>query len=198
LQRLKNLNKIPNGFIDVGAHFGETNELMHRIFPDKRVVSFEANPNCEQILKQQGIEYIIGLLGNRTTEKVPFFLNPDDRSSTGCSIYREKTHHFQNAETIDIPMYRLDEIIPATAQLDFLKMDVQGAEIDVLNGSTGILPMIKWVYLEVSFVSYNDGAPLFDDVYRWLSARKYRLIDICDSAYLDNQLIQTNMLFEKA
>ena len=46
-------------FIDVGAHFGETNYTIRSIYPNKRIVSFEANPACEHILKQQNIEYII-------------------------------------------------------------------------------------------------------------------------------------------
>lgn len=197
LLRMRSRNSIPNGFIDVGAHFGETHETIKNIFPDKRVVSFEANPNCEQILKNRNIEHLICLLGKETKEKIPFYINPDDVTSTGCSIYKEDTKFFKNAYTIDVPMYRLDEVVPPEANLDFLKMDVQGAEIDVLEGSTKLLSSLKWIYLEVSFVKCNEGAPLFDDVYMYLRKLGYRIIDECDSTYIDNKLLQTNFLFEK-
>jgi FkbM family methyltransferase len=168
------------------------------MFPDKRVFSFEANPNCEKILSEQGIEYLICLLGNENKEGVKFYINPDDVTSTGSSIYKEKTIYFENSYTIDVPMYRLDDVVPVDANLNFLKMDVQGAELDVLSGATKLIPYIKWIYLEVSFVSLNAGAPLFDDVYMNLRNFGYRIIDECDSTYVDNKLVQNNYLFERA
>ena len=197
LDRMIKRGSIPSGFIDVGAHFGETNQIIKSMFSDKRIFSFEANPNCEKILHDQGIEYLICLLGNENKEGVKFYINPDDVTSTGSSIYKEKTKYFENAYTIDVPMYRLDEIVPIEANLNFLKMDVQGAELDVLSGATKLIPHIKWIYLEVSFVSLNVGAPLFDDVYMNLRNLGYRIVDECDSTYVDNKLVQNNYLFEK-
>ncbi len=197
LMRMKFRGINPKGFIDAGAHFGETNLLISAIFPDTRVVSFEANPNCQPLLEQQGIEYIIGLLGNETKENVPFYLNPNDVTSTGCSIYKEQSVHFKDAVKVDLNMYRLDDVIPIEANMEFLKMDVQGAEIDVLKGASKILEKIKWIYLEVSFVKCNEGAPLFDDVFIYLKSIGYRVSDICDPTYIDQKLIQTNFLFEK-
>jgi FkbM family methyltransferase len=197
LKRLNNRGITPAGFIDAGAHFGETNQLIRSIYPDTRVISFEANPSCEHILKQSGIEYVICLLGKENLESVPFYINPNDITSTGCSIYKEESVHFKDAGVINLPMYKLDDIIPPEVKMDFLKMDVQGAEIDILEGAQKLLPNIKWVYLEVSFVKCNDGAPLFDTVFKYLSDRNYRISDLCDPTWLDNKLIQCNFLFEK-
>jgi FkbM family methyltransferase len=197
LQRMRARGENPTGFIDAGAHFGETNELIRSVYPDARVVSFEANPHCEQILKEKGIEYFICLLGKERVEGVPFFVNPNDVTSTGCSIYKEESIHFKNAEAISLDMYRLDEIIPLEAKMNFLKMDVQGAEIDILEGAHKLLPSIKWIYLEVSFVKCNDGAPLFDTIFRYLTDRNYRISDLCDPTWVDNRLLQCNFLFEQ-
>jgi len=196
LQRLKLRNIEPTGFIDVGAHFGETNHIIRSIYPDKRIVSFEANPECEHILKQQNIEYIICLLGKENKD-VSFYINPDNRTSTGCSIYKEESHFFQNAEKMQLQMYRLDEIVPVYAKLDFLKMDVQGAEIDVLMGATKLLHTIKYIFLEVSFVKCNKDAPLFDEVFMYLYKQGYKIIDVCEPTYIENVLVQTNFLFAK-
>ena len=196
LQRLKLRNIEPTGFIDVGAHFGETNYTIRSIYPNKRIVSFEANPACEHILKQQNIEYIIGLLG-KENKTVSFYINPNDRTSTGCSIYKEESHFFQNAEKLELQMYRLDEIVPVDAKLNFLKMDVQGAEIDVLMGATKLLHTIQYIFLEVSFVKCNKDAPLFDEVYMYLYKQGYKIIDVCEPTYIDNVLVQTNFLFAR-
>jgi FkbM family methyltransferase len=198
LLRRRNRGITPSGFIDVGAHFGETRHVIHAVYPDKRVVSFEANPHCEPMLKQAGAESLICLLGDKTVDKVQFYLNPNDITSTGSSIYKEKSHFFENAAMVELPMYRLDEVVPAEAKLDFLKMDVQGAELKVLDGATKLLPTIKWIYLEVSFVSLNEGSPLFDHVFDHLRRLGYRISDIADPTWIDNELVQCNFLFEKA
>lgn len=197
LQRMINRGNIPNGFIDVGAHFGETSVTLRNMFPNKRVVSFEANPHCEQMLKQAGAEYLICLLGKENIEAVPFFINPSDVTSTGCSMFKENTDYFANALKVDLPMYRLDNVIPVEAKLDFLKLDVQGAEIEVLEGATAILDSIRWIYLEASFTNYNEGAPLFDEVYRYVTSKGYRMVDIVDPTWVNNKLIQSNFLFER-
>ena len=197
LIRMRDRGLTPNGFIDAGAHFGETANVIHRVFPDKRVVSFEANPECEDMLKSANIEYIICLLGDKTVENVPFFVNPDDPTSTGNSIYQEKSKFFEAGAFTGLPMYRLDEIVPVEAKLDFLKMDVQGAEINILRGATKLLPTIKWIYLEVSFVSLNKDSPLFGEVFDYLRENGYRIADLCDPTWIENELVQCNFLFER-
>ena len=197
LLRLRNRGITPTGFIDAGAHFGETNETIRSVFPSSRVVSFEANPYCEPELKRRGIEHYICLLGDRTQGGVKFYLDPNNAVSNGCSIFKEKSVFFENPYIIELPMYRLDEIVSPDAGMEFLKMDVQGAEISVLEGATKLLPSIRWVYLEVSFISYNDGAPLFEEVFDYLRGKGYRIADIVDPTWVDNQLIQYNFLFER-
>jgi FkbM family methyltransferase len=196
LERLKSRGIKPKGFIDAGAHLGESNNMIKAVFPESRVVSFEANQNCEFALKQQGMEYFICLLGDKSIEEVPFFINQKDPVSTGCSIYKEESEFF-DGQTVNLPMYRLDNIIPSDAGFDFLKMDVQGAEIDILNGATDLLPSLKYIYLEVSFISYNRGAPLFDTIFTYLTSRGYRISDICDPMWVGGKLLQCNFLFEK-
>lgn len=197
LERMINRGDIPNGFIDVGAHFGETAAIIKNMFPSKRVFSFEANPACEEILRQNASEYIICLLGKENLDAVPFFINPDDVTSTGCSIFKENTAYFTDATKVDLPMYRLDSIIPPEAHLDFLKLDVQGAEIEVMEGASGIMHSIRWIYLEASFTNYNENAPLFNDVYKYITSKGYTMIDIVDPTWVNNQLIQSNFLFER-
>lgn len=197
LNRLKARNIYPSGFLDIGAHFGETNQIIRAIYPGKRVISFEANPYCENELKARGAEHLICLLGKETKESAKLFLNPENLTSTGVSMYKEKSVFFEKATTIDVPIYRLDDIVPIEAELNFMKIDVQGAEIDVLEGSSKLIPTIKWIFLEVSFVNLNEGAPLFDEVYMYLRKLGYRITDECEPTYVDDRLVQTNYLFER-
>lgn len=197
LLRLKTRGIVPTGFIDVGAHFGETVMEIRSVFPGVRIVSFEANPHCEPMLQQVGADYLIGLLGSKDDPSVDFFLNSNDLTSTGCSVFKETTDHFKSPTVIQLPMYRLDSVIPVEAKLNFLKMDVQGAELMVLDGATKLLPHINWIYLEVSFKECNEGAPLANTVFNYLYERKYRIADVVDPTWVNGELLQCNFLFEK-
>jgi len=53
---------------------------------------------------------------------------------------------------------------------DLIKMDVQGAELDVLKGAVGVLATTNHVILELQVVEYNTGAPLSDIVIDYMSS----------------------------
>jgi FkbM family methyltransferase len=62
---------------------------------------------------------------------------------------------------------RLDDI-PETAGLDYLKMDIQGAEFMVLQHATDRLRQAVVVHSEVEFLPMYVGQPLFSDVDQFL------------------------------
>ena len=63
----------------------------------------------------------------------------------------------------EIETYRLDDI-PETAGADFLKLDVQGAELLVLKGAAKRLGDILVVHTEVEFLPLYKEQPLFGDI----------------------------------
>jgi FkbM family methyltransferase len=197
LSRLKARGLVPTGFIDAGAHFGETIDMIRAVYPDANILSFEANPKCEEAIRAKRVNYAICLLGSESGDVKSFYVDHNDPTSTGCSIYREKSKHFENADVINLDTYRLDDIMENYPNYNFLKMDVQGAELDIMKGADNVLSKARWVYAEVSFVSFNEGAPLFDDINDYLRSKGYSIVDLCDPTYVDNKLLQGNFLWEK-
>ncbi len=77
---------------------------------------------------------------------------------------------FQNLENLtrvvkkgSIQTHRLDDL-PEAAGADFLKLDVQGAEVDVMKGAENVLADAVVVHTEVEFVPMYKGQPLFAEV----------------------------------
>lgn len=66
-------------------------------------------------------------------------------------------------ETHRVRTIRLDDVAEAE-DTDYLKIDVQGAELDVLNGGPRTLDAAVVVHIEVDFVPLYAGQALFGDV----------------------------------
>ena len=62
-----------------------------------------------------------------------------------------------------LPTYRLDDL-PQVREVDYLKLDVQGAECDVIDGGAEALSYTLVVHTEVEFVPLYIGQPLFAEV----------------------------------
>jgi hypothetical protein len=67
---------------------------------------------------------------------------------------------------------RLDDV-PEIERIDFLKMDVQGAELDVIRGAERLLDSTSVIQLEVEFVPMYKDQPLFGDLDRELRNRGF-------------------------
>jgi protein O-GlcNAc transferase len=82
--------------------------------------------------------------------------------------------HVSSVET-----HPLDEVV-GTKEIDFLKIDVPGGELDVLKGAARLLPTALVVELEVEFLPMYQGAPLFGEVDAHMRAAGFQLHTFLD------------------
>jgi FkbM family methyltransferase len=83
--------------------------------------------------------------------------------------------------TVEIETTTLDDFCQAEEidEIDFLQVDVQGAELQVLEGSSWILEhSILAVQVEVEFSSLYLNQPLFSDVDTFLRKQSFTLFDL--------------------
>lgn len=182
---------------DVGAYAGEWTQMALPIFPSARFVLIEAQKEKEALLlrvAQQApgrIVHHLCLVGSEEKEAVPFYL-----AETGSSVYRETTS-FKPFSVVDLPMRTLDRLLASEKGSIFLKLDVQGAELDVLAGAKQILKRTDAILLEASLLEYNEGAPQFTDVVGELARWGYRAFDILDVRRIGPILAQIDIVFVK-
>jgi FkbM family methyltransferase len=77
--------------------------------------------------------------------------------------FKELANIFDVVETSEVDTVRLDDVAEL-GDIDFLKIDVQGAELDVLNGARRVLQDVVLVQAEAMFVPMYEGQPLFGDI----------------------------------
>ena len=81
-------------------------------------------------------------------------------------------------EVLSVDTLSLDEVI-STKKLpvcDFLSIDVQGGELDVLKGSENSLQDASGVLLEVEFSEMYKGQPLFGEIDKFLTIQGFKFI----------------------
>jgi len=196
---LKNRGISPLTAIDIGANVGEWYKDFKQIFPHANVLSVEANPQFEAELKSVNPNSLIALMGRENNDfGVEFYINPDTSNDVGASIYRETTTWGDRATSVMMPMVTLDSL---EQRFDWIKVDVQGAELDVLMGGGRTLQYAMVVELELSTMRYNQGAPLAGEVISWMWESGFELFDLTEHMYVvengDNipKLAQLNVLF---
>ena len=77
--------------------------------------------------------------------------------------FKELANLFDIVGTEEIDTVRLDDVAEL-GDIDFLKIDVQGAELDVLRGAARVLRDAVIVLTEAEFVPMYEGQPLFGDI----------------------------------
>jgi FkbM family methyltransferase len=180
LTRLKMEGFQPSVIYDIGACVLHWTNEAQRIWNTAEYVLFEAMDSCEFLYQERGLTYHMGLLSNESGKEVNFFQN--DFHPGGNSYYRENEEvnpeaplYFNDSHIKKLTSFTLDEVcklrgFPAP---DLIKMDVQGAELDVLKGAAKTLRSARHVILELQVVEYNKGAPLRDQVIAYMDQQGF-------------------------
>ncbi len=169
----------PSAIIEVGAFEGDWSRMARQVYPDAPIYMFDANPEKEPLLagtirEIAGAQFRISLLGAEPAESVLFHV-----MGTGSSVLSENTSLPRS--TTELPMTTLDNLWLADKQRPgpyFLKLDVQGFELEVLRGAEQVLENTEAAMLEVSLLPYNQGAPLLGEVVAFMLARGFVVYDV--------------------
>jgi FkbM family methyltransferase len=102
--------------------------------------------------------------------------NPDMKKFKGLAIV------LPTLSTEPASTRRLDDL-PEVERCDYLKIDVQGAELKVLSGAPRLLENVSAVHLEVEFGEVYLGQPLFSDIDLYLRSAGFELIDLFEPGY---------------
>ena len=164
-------NAVFNNVLDIGAHKGKWTAEFKKHYPDSKVLMIEANEDHINDLIRVG-PYITALLGKENKE-VDYYVCDDKNNNHGNGMYKENTNvPFKVTKKKSIT---LDTLLP-TQKFDLIKMDVQGAELDIIQGSPGMIHNTKYLWLELQLHHYNIGAPSAGKVIGYLNQIGFELI----------------------
>jgi len=195
--------------IDIGANIGQYAKHLRRIGFKKNIISFEPLNHAYKILenkskkdsKWQSINFGIGDKDEISEINI-------SKNSYSSSILEMSSIHSNSApdsiylskQKINIKkLDNLDLIKNLKYENIFLKVDAQGYEDKVINGSINIMDKIKGLQIEMSLKELYKGQVLFDELYKIITNLNFELWDI-KRGYSDSKsgkILQLEAIFKK-
>lgn len=164
------------GIIHIGAHHGqEIEEYIDNGVQD--ILMFEPVSHNFNILQEKlkdanaNIQAYQVALGNEEKEGVTMYLS--DNNLISSSVLKPKVHlqlhpgvGFPGTEEVE--MQRLDSFSEDTKNFNFINMDVQGYELEVLKGGAETLKHVDYVYCEINRDELYEGNAFVEDLDEFL------------------------------
>lgn len=185
LDRLKNNGWMFRTFYDVGANIGGWTREVRRVFPEARFELFE--PLAGRFPELDGASlwdkldncgfHAVALSNQNGTTRMKLL----GSRGVGSSIVLLEADARKPLVFVDVPMRRMDDIardehLPPP---DFIKLDVQAAELKVLEGAPECLASAQMVLVETwARRVYGPETPLFHEIAAFLYRQNYVMFDL--------------------
>lgn len=191
--------------VDAGAHHGVYAESVLRVQPDIAIWCFEPAPDAYRLLKQRFegnprvvcFEQAIGA----SDGKVILNVSGIDQANSIRKMCKAHTDAWENSGQVrqqEVALVRLGshlQSLPSDARV-FLKIDVQGAEKDVILGCGAQLEMVQVVLVELSLIPLYEGSPLLPEMVQMMDQLGFHLFDVVDRVLTPSrQPVQLDCVF---
>jgi len=205
LKRVLKDSKIDT-FFDVGSNKGQFTLLLKILNVKQNIYSFDpltsAKVSFSYIYKYfKNIRFYSFAISSKCVSQKLFIPKEDDASSLlKISCYQNEFFSTSNiVDHQDVKVTTLKHWFESNNIKNFyngfLKIDVQGSEINVLKGAGQLLEKFKYIYIELSFKEFYESQKLGWEIIQFLSFKNYKFIRVENCIYDDLILIQADFLF---
>ncbi len=191
--------------LDVGANRGQFALAARQAFPRARIDCFEPIPDAVRTLDavfrgDTRVRVHACAIGS-TAGKMHMHISLREDSSSLLPISAQQTRVFPGtgeSSSITVSVDTLQNRVTTSELIHptLLKVDVQGFELQVLEGAGSLLPHIDYVYCECSYIELYSDQSLADEVIDFLRAHQLLLVGVYNTTYDSRGIaVQSDLLF---
>lgn len=165
--------------VDVGAHRGEIFELFLKQSPAGRHFAFEPIPDLfKGLQKKYGRYSNCSIFQLALANKSGYSTFNYVITNPAYSGIRKRRYDRKNEQDtqIEVRTARMDDVIPADIPIHFIKIDVEGGEMDVLRGAQRVLSSYRPI---IVFECGLGGSDIYgttpQDIYSFFEGLQYRI-----------------------
>ena len=189
----------PRRIVDGGANVGDFARFCRKVFPTARIDLIEPQPACHAVLEDlaRAPGFTLHPVGiGKADGELVLAIDPQG-VTTGAHIL-DVNCVGDTKPTVKIPVSTLDSILEEVPASDrtFLKLDLQGWEMESLKGAELVLGRIEVILCEVSFFAQAYEPPI-DKLIQFLAGHGFALYDIASISARgrDNRARQGDFIF---
>lgn len=189
----------PKNIFEIGANYAQDAEFLRQSFelPSQNVYVFEPHPQIFAQIKKMyqfnAYELAVSNENGRAKFNAIDILNNEYKNSGISSLKNGLTTNKKNFIDVDVEMIRMDDFIQKhkIQNIDFLKIDVEGVNYEVLEGFGSELTKVKVIQTEGEYKQYWEGQKLYSDMDKLLTKNGFLLVHFM----LSNDGIQSDSLW---
>ena len=170
--------------VDIGAHAGSWTRPLAQLVPSGSVYAFEALPHYAEALRRLmqltltgNVTVITAAMADKTRVEQVAWRTKAGRKLTG-NTHLATADESDEVECVSVPALTLDgwhATLPTGTRVGFIKIDVEGAELLVLRGATGLINKDRPViFLEIVTESCERYDYVPADLFRLFGELGYR------------------------
>lgn len=174
------LDRKPQVIFDIGANIGEYAKLLATHFKSAKIYCFEPVPaNYEQLVKTTEGLKTVNVLSAMGSEKgtIKLYIGDNNTDGSMATSYRETLETIfafagEVNQMVESPVTTVDDYCGgAIDKIDFLKIDVEGHELQVLKGAADMISKNNISVVQFEFNEFNIFSRSFMfDFYQVLNA----------------------------
>lgn len=178
-------NYTPDTILDVGSRDLEQSIEFTTVYPEARIIAFEPNPNMSKYIASliidtpyHNIEFWRYALG-KEEGLLNLHLPPQNENFGAASLLKpiQGSQIVQNYSTVPVRVrpfrdvaldYHIDKV-------DILWMDVQGFELEVMEGMGKFLDTVDFIHMEATQQAYYEGQPVVSQAQAYLQSKGFTI-----------------------
>ena len=175
--------------LDAGAHFGEDTFKISKLWPSGKVIAFEPNPLCfstiqEQLPSHPNVVFYPAALGVKTGI-TQLYISEGDTSGADTIMTPAMDDALWKymlpkdfSQTVEVPIWNLDEWAQkyGVKGIDFMHLDMEGAEGMMLKACPNILKTVSFIQIEYRHSKPFHDAMSYPEIIKFLHEKGFNLL----------------------